>query len=67
MNKITSFEEGMIKVSQFSLEPKMVFFMVPRKEHPDMDLEIISFVSMNHLSKDLKDKIREELGLIKKT
>ena len=66
MNKITSFSDGMIRVSEFEPEPKMVFFIVPRKEHPDMDLEVISYVSMNHLSKELKEKIREELGLTKK-
>lgn len=33
---------------------------------PTVNLEIISYVNMNKLSSELKNKIREELNLIKK-
>ena len=52
-------------------EPKMLFFVVPRgvthvEGAPQIDAHLVSYVSMNQLSKELQDKIREELKIKQK-
>lgn len=65
MQQIKSIND-VIEVKEPSNEPKMVFFMLPRVDQTEISIDVISYVSMNSLSLELREMIREELGIKKK-